>query len=414
MPDRSLIATPTTTAKDKHGGREGSGRQLRFLFVVHTPWVDTLGLPRVSIEISRELTALGHTCEKFSLEDAFPTGLDKVRGIFRDMLFQRAVLRHIQREGHRYDAIQAEHILLPYPRESYRFNGHLIAKSNGLEHFYRRFIDERRTKLEYQVGQRGSLVGNVLRRVNRYIADTVTAANKSFATADSIHLLNKDELHFVQHTLGHGEKCKLVSNALADEHASALQATAMHRQKNAEPTIACVGTWDVRKGKAEFPSIIRKVRQQWPSAKFHLIGTLASHEDVAKHLAEEDRSFVSVTSRFTPSELPQLLSQATCGVFPSYIEGLPLGLLEMLTAGLRVVAWDVPGSRDFVDEFDSCRLVTAGDIDKTVRVLGDFLSSEASTTPNKSGVPNSWPHCWSSIAQTILHEVESCGHARSN
>jgi glycosyltransferase involved in cell wall biosynthesis len=41
--------------------------------------------------------------------------------------------------------------------------------------------------------------------------------------------------------------------------------------------------------------------------------------------------------------LPCLLSDCSVGVFPSYLEGFPFGVLEMLSASIPVFAYKVPG-----------------------------------------------------------------------
>lgn len=384
--------------------------QLRVLFAVHTPWRDTLGLPRVSIELSRQLILMGHHCDKFSLEDAFPRGLGKIRDIFRLRLFQRRLLSHIREHGHRYDIIQAEHTLLPYPRAAYRFDGHLIAKSNGLVHHYRQFQNGPRSKLLAESGDRQSLAGRLLRRIDQYFNDAIASADKTFATADSIHVLNTDELLYVSEELGNHSKCRLLPNALADGHATALNHAGQAR-RNAGRTISYVGTWSVRKGQVELPHVIRKVRQSFPDARFQLIGTAVDSAAINARLHAEDRAHVTIVPSFQPEELPHLLEDSCYGIFPSYIEGLPLGLLEMLTAGLQVVAWDVPGPRDLSKHFTSCRLVPAGKIDATANALNALLQSGPGDQMDTVTACDRWPHTWRTIAESFLGDFEARTHA---
>jgi glycosyltransferase involved in cell wall biosynthesis len=65
---------------------------------------------------------------------------------------------------------------------------------------------------------------------------------------------------------------------------------------------------------------------------------------------------------FTEAELPALLAECTVGLFPSYIEGFGLAVLEQLAAGLPVVAYDVPGPRQILQAESGRLLVPPGDI----------------------------------------------------
>lgn len=47
--------------------------------------------------------------------------------------------------------------------------------------------------------------------------------------------------------------------------------------------------------------------------------------------------------QFPAEVLPELLSPGSVGVFPSYLEGFGLGILEMLAASIPVFAYNCPG-----------------------------------------------------------------------
>jgi glycosyltransferase involved in cell wall biosynthesis len=110
--------------------------------------------------------------------------------------------------------------------------------------------------------------------------------------------------------------------------------------------VAFVGTFDMRKGCRDFPTLVDRVVGQVADARFRLVGTkglFASAEEVLQHFPAKHRSRIEVIPRFDPVRLPELLSDCSLGVFPSYFEGFPFGVLEMLAANLPVVAYDAPG-----------------------------------------------------------------------
>ncbi|MEL7061827.1 MAG: glycosyltransferase [Acidobacteriota bacterium] len=91
-------------------------------------------------------------------------------------------------------------------------------------------------------------------------------------------------------------------------------------------------------------------------------------QELAEGLGMADRvAFLGAVA-----EVPQLLHALDVCVLPTLdrgrMEGCPVALLEAMASGLAVVATDVPGSRDVVDDTNGLR-VTPGD----AQALGDAL-----------------------------------------
>ena len=112
------------------------------------------------------------------------------------------------------------------------------------------------------------------------------------------------------------------------------------------PVVAFVGTFDYRKGAREFPQIVQAIVDAVPSVRFRLLGAKGLYKterEVLRHFSPRMATKMEVVLKFQPEELPQLLSACSVGVFPSYIEGMPFGVLEMLAASVPVIAYDAPG-----------------------------------------------------------------------
>lgn len=78
-------------------------------------------------------------------------------------------------------------------------------------------------------------------------------------------------------------------------------------------------------------------------------------------------------------EVYRLLAEADCFVSASHGEGLPLSVLEAMSAGLPVVLSDIPPHRELVERVDGATLVRIGDVDGFASALSQLrlLSPES-------------------------------------
>ena len=108
--------------------------------------------------------------------------------------------------------------------------------------------------------------------------------------------------------------------------------------------------WD--KGVREFVEAARIVRLAHPAAKFQLLGfldvenrTAVDHATVAAWVREGVVEYLGQSDDVRP-----FMACADCVVLPSYREGTPRSLLEAAAMGTPLVATDVPGCREVVDD----------------------------------------------------------------
>jgi glycosyltransferase involved in cell wall biosynthesis len=90
----------------------------------------------------------------------------------------------------------------------------------------------------------------------------------------------------------------------------------------------------------------------------------------------EAQEMVSATARegkitFQPfrQDVPDILAAANIFVLPSLWEGLPIGLLEAMAMGKAVIATDVDGTKEVVQNGQNGLLVPAGDIPALTEAL---------------------------------------------
>ncbi len=332
--------------------------RLRILMVCQMPWDRNLGGPRVQVELADEFRAAGHTVDKFSYEDAFPSGRSVLAECLDSRAFARLACAFVRKRAAEYDVIDAQHSNLPYSKRALQFSGLLVARSVGLYALYAAFAREEGRRWPDQ--PRGSRAGRALRAWR----DWRTAPNfpKSFEAADLINVCNQDELAYVRDVLGMGDKCV----ALPFGMSAARRESFVHEQwsvgeRLAVQTVAFIGLWTPRKGSHDWADIVRLVWAARPAARFLFLGTGRGPDVVWADLGIGPDDRITVVPSYQTDELPGLLRGATIGAFPSYIEGFPFGVLELVSAGLPTVAYDVPGCRALPQRIHPDWLVPAGD-----------------------------------------------------
>ena len=166
--------------------------------------------------------------------------------------------------------------------------------------------------------------------------------NRTLREADLVNVTNHDDRAELARRGFDARKIEVIPHGLTRERLASF--AAVSPAAPATPRVAFVGTFDARKGGADFPEIVRRVVAGVPGCKFRLLGTqYRGSDEVMRFFPRALRPSIEVHPRFDPAELPGLLSDCSLGVFPSYFEAFGFGVLEMLAASLPVVAYDAPG-----------------------------------------------------------------------
>lgn len=109
-----------------------------------------------------------------------------------------------------------------------------------------------------------------------------------------------------------------------------------------------------------------------------------------------------------PDELVSLYLESDVFVLPSYIEGLPLVIPEAMMAGLPVVATDVPGNKDIVEDGSNGMLVPPGDVNALASSLDRILSNSEMHKRLSDGARHTASQLdWHQIARSYISIYES-------
>jgi glycosyltransferase involved in cell wall biosynthesis len=128
--------------------------------------------------------------------------------------------------------------------------------------------------------------------------------------------------------------------------------------------ITCVARLNPQKGHADLLQAMARVRAEAPQARLQLAGAgplRAELEAQAHSLGLNGR--VAFLGLVTGDQLPELLAGTDVMVLPSYWEGLPVSLIEGLSAGKPIVASDAGGNPELVRHGENGLICAAGDVE---------------------------------------------------
>ena len=334
-------------------------KPLRILVILNFPWDPCLGAARVYIELAEHWRAQGHTVKKFCLTDAFPNRANgRAISALRPILFPKRAARYIRRNASRFDVIDALIGMVPFSKKHLRFDGLLVARSVGLPRAYERF--NRFSRKLWRAERRGKAIGRLFYGLISQIL--YRNCERALGCCDLVNLLNADEIRFLQNPPPIHAPFVVQPNGLSDKERTTLARAIPSPEIRLDGKEICfIGMWGLRKGARDWPEIIRRIRNQTGEARFKFLGTMTDEEIVLRDLQLSRADGVSCVATFNREQLASHLSPCAVGLFPSYIEGFGLAVLEQLACGIPTVAYDVPGPRQILHSLRTLLLVPEGD-----------------------------------------------------
>jgi teichuronic acid biosynthesis glycosyltransferase TuaC len=164
--------------------------------------------------------------------------------------------------------------------------------------------------------------------------------------------------------------------------------------------IAYVGRLDVRKGLMELIGAVAQLASSHPNLRCYIVGDgpdkPALLEAIARHNAATQ---ITIVPACPTAQVAVWITAADLVTLPSYNEGCPNVVVEALAAGRPVVATNVGGIPELVD--DTCgRLVPP----KNVSALAHALDQVLSQTWNDAAISSKHSRSWTEVAGE-LHKV---------
>ena len=140
-----------------------------------------------------------------------------------------------------------------------------------------------------------------------------------------------------------------------------------------------------RKGVSELISAFAMVAQQLPQTRLRIIGPAANPGYAAGLIRQVERAGLEARVSFTGALPQDALARAMSGarvlVLPSYSEGLPKVVIEAMLCGTPVLASEVDGIPEIIEEGVTGWLTPPGDVDAlAARLLHVFGGADVDAT----------------------------------
>ena len=303
---------------------------------------------------------------------------------------------YLRRRAAEFDVVDYDLQYLPFPREEFPARPLFVARSVLLVHYVQTL---RQREVQHFAHKMKGWLTRDHARTERRVAAWVEDARMTIAQADLVNLCNADERAVLLREGVAPEKIVVVPFGLNATEFAALDEANTHRTD--PPRVCFVGTFDGRKGGRDLPRIVARILERVPQCQFRLSGTAGLHqtrEAVLSFFPAGLRSRLEIIPRYKRTELAQRLDGCDVGVFPSYYEGFPFGVLEMLAAGLPVVAYRSPGPPEtLTDDL----LVSPGDADGMAdRVIALLLDDSARAAASARARARARDFTWEAAART--------------
>ena len=289
---------------------------------------------------------------RVSEADAFARAL----GLAAGSLPYRAA-RYVRRNAEKFDVIDCLIGTLPFSKKSLRFDRLLVGRSIGLYLAYDEFMRFSRRRWPDQ--PRGKFLGRLFYTFTSWLLRR--SAGRALAHCDLFNVPNEHEKRSLEQYCSNAQTI-VVPYGLNEAERAAFAAAAQSAPKRLTRKEICfLGMWSARKGSRDWREIIRAILNSVPDARFSFLGTMTDQQTVLRDLQLSSSKSIRCLASYDPKELPQLIGGSVVGVFPSYIEGFGLSVLEQLASGIPTIAYDVPGPRHIFDAAGAQFLVPVGD-----------------------------------------------------
>ena len=166
-----------------------------------------------------------------------------------------------------------------------------------------------------------------------------------------------------------------------------------------EPVILFAGRISREKGVFELPLIFRKVREKIPDLKMLIAGTGPAENELKKAFPEAE-----YTGWIDHRKLPEIYESADLLILPSRFDTFSCVVLEALSCGLPVIAYNTKGPKDIIQDSQNGFLVDTMDEVKD-RIIEYFANPAIHCAFRKAALDRADDYTAGNILQKLLEDV---------
>jgi glycosyltransferase involved in cell wall biosynthesis len=189
---------------------------------------------------------------------------------------------------------------------------------------------------------------------------------RAYPRLDTITALTHETADGYRELLGRGVRVEVIPNGVPDLGGA--------RSPVEAPRVIAAGRLERRKGFGRLLNAWTLVAPRFPDWRLEIFGTGPEKRRLARIITRRGLDAGARLAGYT-SRLPDELATASIFALTSRREGFPMVVLEAMSAGVPVVAYDCPtGPRDIVHDGINGRLVPNGDIEALAAALEQLMS----------------------------------------
>ncbi len=166
-----------------------------------------------------------------------------------------------------------------------------------------------------------------------------------------------------------------------------------------KPVVIYAGRISKEKGVMELPAIMQMIWSVIPEVQLVVAGTGPAEEELKRKLPE-----AGFTGWIEPEYLQELYMASDILLLPSRFDTFSCVVLEALSCGLPVVAYNTKGPRDILEDSVSGYLVETAE-EMAGRVIGFFLDPDRQVEMKQAALRRSDEYHAETIMDRLLHDI---------